>query len=198
MESYYTLDELKRIGFAYIGESVQVSRRAAIYSPDKIRLGNHVRIDDFVFLSGGVGIEIGNYVHVAVQAALYGSHGIHIGSYVNLSGRVSIYSTSDDYSGEYMRGPLVPQCYIHDSGAPVEICNHAIIGAGTVVLPGVTIGEGSSIGALSLVKESTEPFGIYAGVPARKIKEGSRKMLELENLMIKEKYTGGGASALRE
>ncbi len=57
---------------------------------------------------------------------------------------------------------------------------HAIIGADSIIFPNVTIGEGTAVGAMSMVKESLEDWYIYAGVPVRKIKPRQRKMLELE------------------
>ena len=184
MSSFYSAEELKAIGFASVGEDVSVSRLAAIYSPQKISLGNHVRIDDFVFLSGGAGVEIGDYVHVAVHASLYGKFGIKIGNYVNISGKVTIFSNSDDYSGEYMTGPLLGDEFIHDIGGPVVLEDHVIIGAGSLVLPNVVLAEGTAVGAMSLIKKSTEPFSMYAGIPARKIKERSRRLKVLEKQFL--------------
>jgi acetyltransferase-like isoleucine patch superfamily enzyme len=42
------------------------------------------------------------------------------------------------------------------------------------VLPGVTIAYGCAIGALSLVARSTEPYGVYAGAPLRRLKDRAR------------------------
>jgi dTDP-4-amino-4,6-dideoxy-D-glucose acyltransferase len=55
-----------------------------------------------------------------------------------------------------------------------------VVGAGSIVLPGVTLQEGSAVGALSLVKSDCEAFGLYAGVPARRLGERKRDLLELE------------------
>ena len=48
--------------------------------------------------------------------------------------------------------------------------SHAIIGTNTVVLPDVVIGEGAAVSAGSVVTRSLEPWGVYAGTPARRIK----------------------------
>ena len=184
MSSFYSVEELKTIGFAQIGEDVNISRRAAIYSPQNISIGNHVRIDDFVFLSGGKGITIGDYVHIAVSSCLYGKFGIEIGNYVNISSKVNIFSTSDDYSGEYMTGPLIDSKYTHDIGGLVRLEDHVIIGSGSVILPGVTLAEGTAVGSMSLIKKSTAPFTIYAGIPAKKIKDRNRCLKMLENEFI--------------
>jgi len=53
-------------------------------------------------------------------------------------------------------------------------------------MPGVNIGEGCSVGAMSLVNKSIEPWGIYFGVPARRIKERKKNILELERQFLAE------------
>lgn len=50
--SFYTHDELAEIGFKSCGKNVLISRKASIYSPAKIEIGDNVRIDDFCILSG--------------------------------------------------------------------------------------------------------------------------------------------------
>ena len=186
MDSYYSAEELKTIGFARMGEDLHISRKASIYGAEKIHLGSHVRIDDFVYLSGGAGIYIGDYVHIAVGSCLYGKWGIRIGSFVNVSGRVSIYSTSDDYSGDYMCGPMVGDEYIHDIGREVVIEDDVIIGAGSVILPGAYLREGCAIGTLSMIKTDTEPFTIYAGCPAVKVKVRSKGQLQLKARLLEQ------------
>lgn len=180
--SYLSRDELEKMNFKRIGQDVMISERAVFYSTENIEIGNHVRIDDFCFLSGGSGICIGDYVHIAAYSALYGKHGIVIEDYVNISGRVSIYSTSDDYSGEFMTGPLVEQQYINDIGKKVIVEKYVIIGTGSVLLPGAVLRQGVAVGAMSLVKKELRPYGIYAGIPVRYIKERSRKMLNIASL----------------
>lgn len=178
MDSYLSESELKDIAFGKIGEDVRISRRAALYNTENIEIGNHVRIDDFAFISGGGGVHIGDYVHIAAYSALYGKFGIVIGNYVNISSRVSIYSTSDDYSGQFMCGPLVDPKYIHDIGNKIVIEDDVIIGTGCVLLPGALLRCGVAVGSMSLVKRELKPFGIYAGIPARYLKERSREMLK--------------------
>lgn len=178
MESYLTEAELSNMNFKKKGEDIKISRRAVFYAIENIEIGSHVRIDDFAFLSGGCGIKIGDYVHIAAYSALYGKFGIEIEDYVNISSRVSIYSTSDDYSGEFMTGPLVEQQHIHDIGKKIVIKKYSIIGTGSVLLPGAILHQGVALGAMSLVKQELQPFKIYAGIPARYIKERAKVMLE--------------------
>ncbi|UGB38980.1 acyltransferase [Frateuria soli] len=190
MSSHLTRDELREAGFLRFGDDVRVSRKASFYGAERILLGSHVRIDDFCVLSAGEGgIEIGDRIHIAVYSSLIGCGRIRIHDFANISSRVSIYSSNDDYSGETMTNPMVPQPYTAVRHADVSIGRHVIIGSGSVVLPGVEIGEGVAIGALSLVRSSCEPFGIYAGTPARRIGERRRTLLELERKLAGEEGT---------
>lgn len=79
-----------------------------------------------------------------------------------------------------MTGPTLPSEFTNVRHADVYMGKHAIVGSGSVVLPGVTLEEGVAVGALSLVHKRCEAFGIYAGNPARRIKERKRDLLELE------------------
>lgn len=179
--SFYSRSELDSIGFRAVGEDVLVSRRASFYGVDRICLGNHVRIDDFCVLSAGEGgIVLGDYIHVAVYSSMIGQGRITLEDFVNVSSRVAIYSSNDDYSGGAMTNPMVPVEYTNVQAAAVLVGRHAIVGSGSVVLPGVSIGEGVAIGALSLVNRDCLPFGIYVGAPAKLVKERKRDLLDLE------------------
>lgn len=172
---------IERMGFASIGEKVQISDRASFYGAARISLGNNVRIDDFCVLSAGVGsISIGKHVHIAVFSSLIGAGKITLSSFCNISSRVSIYSSNDDYSGITMTNPTVPREFTRVTHADVFLGEHVIVGSGSVILPGVTLEDGVAVGALSLVTENCKAFGIYAGNPARRISERRRDLLELE------------------
>lgn len=176
---------VEAMGFAAIGKHVLISDRASFYNCANIVLGSNVRIDDFCILSAGPGgIEIGNFVHVAAYSSLIGAGKICLADFSNISSRVSIYSSSDDYSGATMTNPMVAPEFTGVEHADVLIGRHAIIGAGSVVLPGVLIGEGAAIGALSLVKSACDPFGVYVGAPAKRIADRKRDLLDLEKKFL--------------
>lgn len=176
-----TNEQMKEMGFACFGNNVILSDKASYYNCKNIRLGNSVRIDDFCVLSAGMGgIDIGNHVHIAVFSSLIGAGNISLASFCNISSRVAIYSSNDDYSGTSMTNPTVPPEFTNVQHADVKIGRHVIIGAGSIVLPGVTLEEGAAVGALSLVKNDCQSFGIYLGVPAKRISERKRDLLELE------------------
>lgn len=174
-------DTIEKMGFASVGANVQISDRASFYNTANISFGNNVRIDDFCVLSAGVGgIQVGDHVHVAVYSSLMGAGKITLSDFCNISSRVSIYSSNDDYSGATMSNPTVPSQYTGVTHADVFLGKHVIVGSGTVILPGITLEEGVAVGALSLVIKNCDAFGIYAGNPAKRIKERKRDLLELE------------------
>ena len=174
-------EAIEAIGFAAVGANVLISDRASFHGASRITIGNNVRIDDFCVLSAGVGgIDIKDNAHIAVYSSLIGAGRITVSDFANISSRVSIYSSSDDYSGETMTNPMVPDRFKNVHHADVMLGKHVIIGCGSVVLPGVELEEGVAVGALSLVNKSCESFWVYAGNPARKLKERRRDLLELE------------------
>ena len=186
--AWLTAEQMREMGFQTFGHELMLSDKASYYNCKNIRLGNRVRIDDFCVLSAGTGgIDIGSYIHVAVYTSLIGAGNIKLGDYCNLSSRVSIYSSSDDYSGAAMTNPMVPAEFTNVHHADVDVGCHVIIGSGSVVLPGVVIGEGAAIGALSLVKRSCDSFGIYAGVPARCTGQRKRDLLEVEQRLNRQR-----------
>lgn len=184
---FYTEGELGNIGFRKVGKNVRLSKKVSIYNPSNISINDNSRIDDFCVLSAGDGgINIGKNVHIAAFSLLVGKGEIKIEDFAGFSSRVSIYSSSDDYSGEYMTNPTVSPKLTNVQHGPVYIGKHVIIGAGSTVLPNIVIGEGAAIGALSLVNKNCESFRIYAGNPIKYIKERSKKLLELEEKLLKE------------
>lgn len=178
--------ELDALGLGNRGEHVLISTRASIYGAEHIRIGSRVRIDDFCILSAGEdGFEIGSNVHIAAYASIIGAGRVTIGDFAGVSSRVSVYSSNDDYSGARLSGPTVPEEYKRVDKRAVHIGRHVIIGAGSVVLPGVTLHDGAIVGALTLIKRDCEAFTIYGGNPARICGARSRELLALEQDYIR-------------
>lgn len=182
MDSYYTREELQAIGFRSLGKNVMISRKTSIYSPEKIVIGNNVRIDDFCIVSGN--ITIGSFVHIAAACLLFGGNdGIVFEDYSGISSRSTVYAESDDYSGNCLTNPTLPMEYRHIVGGGVIVKKHAIIGSGCTILPNVVIGEGVAVGSMSLVNKSLDAWGIYAGIPCCRIKERDKTLLQLEQMV---------------
>ncbi|VGO18269.1 acyltransferase [Pontiella sulfatireligans] len=180
-KSFYSTNELRGLGLKAFGDNVCISRNVSIYNAEAISIGNHVRVDDFCVLSGGKGITIGSYIQISPFSIIYGSSGVVLEDYSGLSPHCTIFSESDDFSGNSMIHPFFPAefkpGYIKGQ---VTLRKYVQVGVGSAVLPGIELGEGVAIGAHSLVTKACDPWGIYAGIPAKRIKERSRKLIELE------------------
>ena len=129
-------------------------------------IGNNVRIDDFAILTGH--ITIGNNVHISAFVALYGAYGIEFEDYTGISAESTVYSAMDDFGGDYLVGPIHPEGTTNVTGGKVTIRRFAQIGAHTLIFPNLTIEEGCMIGACSMVRYSTNPWGIYYGMPVER------------------------------
>jgi len=176
----YSQQALHELGFLSVGENVRISTKASFYGVGKISVGDNVRIDDFCVISAGEGgINIGSHVHIAVFSSIIGAGKVTINDFCNISSRVAIYSSSDDYSGEHLTNPTIPSEFTNVEHAPVTLNKHVIVGASSVILPNVNIGEGVALGAFSLVNCDLKPWTIYAGQPVKSIKPRSNKLLDL-------------------
>ncbi|PKK89433.1 MAG: O-acetyltransferase [Candidatus Wallbacteria bacterium HGW-Wallbacteria-1] len=177
--------ELAAMNFKSIGKNVKISSCANIYNPESIEINDYSRIDDFCVLSGK--IKIGKYIHIAPFCLLAGGvKGIVMEDFSGLAYGAKVFTQSDDYSGESLTNPTVDKKFKNETFAEVRIGRHVIVGTGSIIFPGVNIAEGCSVGAMALVNRSTEPWGIYLGNPARRIKSRSRKLLELEKQFLSE------------
>lgn len=107
-------------------------------------------------LAGGV------YMNTRVLINAYG--GVSIGENVHIAPRVQILSTDHEVGGPERRAG-------RSRSARVHIGDGAWIGAGAIVLPGVDVGRGCVIAAGAVVTRSTEPDGVYAGIPARRVRD---------------------------
>jgi dTDP-4-amino-4,6-dideoxy-D-glucose acyltransferase len=171
-------DQIAGLGLASVSTDVKISDRCSIYGAGSISIGDHVRIDDFAILTAREPVVIGSYVHIAAFAFLSGQFGIVLEDFVNVSPRATLLSGNDDFSGQWLPGALIPEDLRNVRGARIHLGRHSMVGAHSVVLPGVSFGEGAVVGALSLVKEPLAPWGIYGGVPARLIRPRSRGVEE--------------------
>jgi len=179
---YLESAELRGLGLRSVGEDVRVHSTCVLVGLENLSLGSHIRIDAFCSIIPGDGwITVGDHVHIASGVFLSGGEGIALADFVGLSHGVRVYTRNDDYTGLALTGPTIPDEYLKLDKGAVAIGRHVVVGATSIVLPGVTIGEGTTVGALSLVKSSLDPWGIYAGVPVRRLRERSRNLLDLEH-----------------
>lgn len=183
--AYFTSKELAGMSFKQVGDNVKISRQASIYDYENIEIGDNSRIDDFCVISGKV--KIGRNVHITPMCLVAGGEeGIIFEDFTTIAYSVQVFTQSDDYSGNSMTNSTIPDRFKNEFKSRVVIKQYSIVGAGSIVMPGVTLAEGTAVGAMSLVRASTRPWGIYAGSPAKRLKDRSKNLLKLKDEYLKE------------
>lgn len=177
MDSFYSREELNKLGLKAFGEDVKISRNCKIYNASKIEVGNHVRIDDFTILSGK--IKLHNYIHISAYTALYGKGGIEIFDFCGCSPRTTIFSATDDFSGNHMVSPMVPEEMTSVECKKVILNKYVQLGANTIVMPGVVIKEGTATATFTFVNVSLSEWTVFGGIPCHKIKDRDKKIKKL-------------------
>lgn len=186
---YLSREALEEMGFASLGRNVRISDRAAIYEPGQMEIGDNSRIDDFCVVSGR--LKIGRNVYIGPGGLIAGgTPGIVFDDFVTLAYHVQVFTQSDDYSGRTMTNSTVPARYKAEIKQAVHLGRHSILGAGSIVMPGATLAEGTALGAASLVLYPTEPWGLYVGNPARRLRDRHRDLLELEAQYLTQEGAG--------
>jgi acetyltransferase-like isoleucine patch superfamily enzyme len=160
--------------FRRCGKDVTIYSRARVLGRDHVAVGAHVIIDDFVFIGLHEDMVLGNYVHIAAHASITGGGRCTVADFSGISSGARILTGTDDFAGTSLTGPTVPAEFRRVVRGEVVIESHVVVGANAVVLPNVRLGEGATIGAGSVVTRDLEPWGVYAGVPARRIRERLR------------------------
>jgi dTDP-4-amino-4,6-dideoxy-D-glucose acyltransferase len=169
-----------------VGNDVFISPLVSITRPKLIKLGNHVAIDPWLHCTAG--LETGDYVHIQAHVGIIGGSGglIKIGHFTNISLGGRIVTVSDKFYGEgLITAPGIPEEFLDArKSGPIIFEDFVNTGSGITVLPGITLREGSVIGACALVTKDTEPWTIYAGIPAKPVGiRPKEKMLEYAKKM---------------
>lgn len=155
------LTELKKYG-----NDVRIHNDSVIVRPELVEVGSHIAIDMWVYLSTKA--TLGSYIHIAPSVSIIGGAGgeLIMENFSNIGSGGKIVCATDDFK-QGLISPVVPIEYRTVISEPVIFKKFATLGVNCVVLPGVTLAEGCIVGAGAVVTKDTEPWGIYAGVPAK-------------------------------
>ncbi len=163
---------------AFLGDDTFIAPSVIIRRPHLVRIGNHTAIDHGVYITTQA--EIGDYIHIAPYVTCIGGEKSKfiIEHFASIAAGSRIICGSDEHLGEGLVGPTIPEKY-RDKVlySKVKIEMFANIGTNVVIMPGVTIAEGSVVGACSLVTKDTEPWTIYYGIPAKPIKTRKKEKM---------------------
>lgn len=154
-------------------KSVKIYDSAKLVGIQHIEFGHNVIIDDFVFIYAKKRIRIGNFVHIAAYASITGGEEVIFEDFTCISWGCRLFTATDDFVGRGFGNSTLPDEFRNVRRAPIRLERFAIVGANSVVLPGVTIGEGATVGANSVVTRDLPPWGVYVG--NRKIRDRDRE-----------------------
>ena len=164
----YGSGRFKRDDFASIGDNVVIEDGALILEPKHICIGSNVYIGHYAILRGYDRNEmvIGDDTWIGQFCYINSAGGVKIGSRVGIGPGVKIMSSKHSEEG---RGVPILLCELEFASVVVE--DDCDLGMGAILLPGVTVGRGSQVGAGAVVTKDVPPYAVVAGVPARKIGE---------------------------
>lgn len=133
--------------------------------------GDYVVLDYNVFSS--VIMDIGDWVHIAPQVAIIGGRTskLVMGHFSGISAGGKVICGGDDFASGSLMNPQVPSKYRISNITTVTFEPFSCIGVNSVVMPGITLGEGAVVGSNSTLTKDAEPWTIYVGSPARPIKK---------------------------
>lgn len=154
---------------ARVGDDVRFGMNVDIRRAQLVAIGSHVSIDTGAYITTAA--DIGDYVHIGPYVTVIGGPDARLvmGNFTNLAGGCRVICGSDRFMGEGLIGPASLPDEFKDrmNLAPVVLEDFANVGSNAVIMPGVTLAQGTVIGACALVTESTEPWTVYTGIPAK-------------------------------
>jgi acetyltransferase-like isoleucine patch superfamily enzyme len=150
-----------------------------LQEPNAIEVGafTHIKGELLTFGHGGK-IRIGEFCFLGEQSRIWSAKNISIGNRVLISHNVNIFDNATHPISANARHEQFKQIItvgqpkiINLSESPIIICDDVLIGCMSIILSGVTIGEGAIIGAGSVITKNVSAWTIVAGNPARVIRE---------------------------
>ena len=174
---------MEELIFKKQGIDLYVDKTSRINHPLDIEIGNHVAIDIGVYISTSA--SIGDYVHIAPYTCIIGGKDSKLIMYdfSGISAGSKILCGSDDFTQGLMN-PQVPVKYRSPKITTVTFERFSCVGVNSIVMPGVTLKEGSVVGSNSVLTKDTEPWTIYVGSPAKAVKIREKtKILEYSKML---------------
>ncbi len=152
--------------FKYLGKNSSVSPQAIIWEPEKISIGDNVQIRAGVVLRPESGwIHIGNNVVINHYTVIHAKGGVEIGDWSVIAPQCGIYAQNHTYAS--FEQPIIKQPNV---GMGITLMADNWLGAGAIILDGVTLGKGTVVGAGTVVNKSFPMAKVIAGNPAKIIK----------------------------
>ena len=135
-------------------------------------MGDHVHIDIDFHCEYGKNIHVGNNVIINMNCTFVDNNRIDIGNRVLIASDVKMYTATHSTNPAVRNHSDNPNIafWCNTYSRPIRVEDEVWIGGGAIILPGVTIGKGSVVGAGAVVTRDIPPYSIAVGSPARVIK----------------------------
>ena len=130
------------------------------------QIGKGVLIRPGAVFGSGRNVKIGDYSKIGINCRIQCAATLTIGNHVGIASDVQIIDVNHSFADTTV--PILTQGWLEPR--PIVIEDDVWIGARSILLPGITIGKGSIIGAGSVVTKNIPPFSIVGGNPAKVIK----------------------------
>jgi galactoside O-acetyltransferase len=161
---------VNNLEYKSLGDDVFIHGLAIIKHPTLSIIGSHNAIDNGVTIS--TELIMGDYIHIAPYVVVIGGKKskLILNDFSFVASGTKIVCGSEDYTGAGLVGPTIPEEYRELTYSTVIFEKYAGCGVNCSIMPGVTLAEGSILGANSLLTKDTEPWTIYVGSPAKPVK----------------------------
>ncbi len=179
---------MKKYNFKEAGEQVEIFEPVSLIGPENFLIKERVRISEFTLITGGQGIYIGNFIHIANHVSIVGGGVCIIEDFVGICAGSRVITGTDDISGKGIPSPMVSPEFRSFYRSYVVLKKHSFIGTNVVIHPGVTIGEGVVVASGSVVTKDLDDWGIYKGVPAKRVKDRDKDIILKMEKEVYNKY----------
>ena len=169
---FFDVSKLKKIG-----KNVIIGKTVRMRYPELVEIGDNCIIDDFTYIS--TGLKLGRNVHISAGSQIIGGSSVtvSIGDFCGVSAHCMLIAGSDDFMNG-MNGSNIPKQYHGNMRfGNIVMEKHSMLAPYAMIMPGVTVAEGTVIDSYSRVKRNTKPWYLYVGNPAKPIMPRNRETI---------------------
>jgi len=181
---FFNLRDIKKLGKnTIIGKTVRLRK------PELCIIGKNSIIDDFTYISTKFNLGTGSHIATHVTIAGGSEFTCYVGDFSGIGSGSRLYCDSSDFTSEITS--IIPkQCRLPTKAGDILMKKYTGIGGNSIILPNVTFNEGAVLGSLSLVPADMElkSWTLYAGIPAKPIRERNKKVILKQVEAVKAEY----------
>ena len=172
---------MKKYSFREAGENITIYEPVTFIGTENMVLRSNIIISEYAYIAAGLGLHIGSFIHIAAHSSISGGGICILEDFVGICAGARLITGSEDVMGEGIASPTVSDDIRSYYRSYVHCRRHSFVSTNAVIQPGVTIGEGAVVGSGSVVTKDLEPWGIYIGSPAKRVKDRPKeRIMELE------------------